>query len=110
MSSPGYKKKTVEVDGRKFQIQLLTFENGNFISITEGTEKIGAMVVSIGYGPCTSTTTVIPAKSDSLFLRMVSERIASTAKGISITSLNTQKNLGVNTVKVLMKTIMEIVS
>lgn len=108
-SNLGYKKKTVEVNGRKFLVQVILFDNGNFISISEGIEKIGATVVSIGYGPTSSTATVIPAKSNHLFLRMVSERIASTKKGICITSVNTQ-DLDVNVAKVLMHKIMEIVS
>ncbi len=108
-SSPGYKKKTVEIDQRKFLVQVLTFENGNFISITEGTEKIGAMVVSIGYGPTPSTAIIIPTKSQSLFLKMISERIASVVKGICIASVNTQKDLEPNITKLLLKTIMEIV-
>ncbi|HLC09942.1 MAG TPA: hypothetical protein VJJ01_02375 [Nitrosopumilaceae archaeon] len=109
MSQVGYKKKTVKVDNREFLVQLVPFDNGNFISITEGKEKIGAMVVSIGSGTRTSTATVIPSKSESLFLKMVSERIASISNGICVVSLNTQKELGLETMKTLMNEIMEIV-
>jgi len=109
MSQVGYKKKTVKVDNREFLIQLVPFDNGNFISITEGKEKIGAMVVSICSGTRTSTATVIPSKSESLFLKMVSERIASISNGICVVSLNTQKELGLETMKTLMNEIMEIV-
>jgi len=109
MSQVGYKKKTVKVDNREFLIQLVPFDNGNFISITEGKEKIGAMVVSICSGTRTSTATVIPSKSESLFLKMVSERIASISNGICVVSLNTQKELGLETMKTIMNEIMEIV-
>jgi hypothetical protein len=109
MSQVGYKKKTVKVDNREFLVQVVPFDNGNFISITEGKEKIGAMVVSIGSGTRTSTATVIPSKSESLFLKMVSERIASISNGICVVSLNTQKELGLETMKTLMNEIMEIV-
>lgn len=109
MSQIGYKKKTVNVDNREFLVQIVPFDNGNFISITEGKEKIGAMVVSIGSGTRTSTATVIPSKSDSFFLKMVSERVASTMNGICVASLNMQKDLGLETMKVLMNEIMEIV-
>ena len=109
MSQVGYKKKTVKVDNREFLVQLVPFDNGNFISITEGKEKIGAIVVSIGSGTRTSTATVIPSKSESLFLKMVSERIASISNGICVVSLNTQKELGLETMKTLMNEIMEIV-
>jgi hypothetical protein len=109
MSQVGYKKKTFKVDNREFLVQIVPFDNGNFISITEGKEKIGAMIVSIGSGTRTSTTTVIPSKSDSFFLKMVSERLASTLNGICVASLNIQKELGLETMKVLMNEIMEIV-
>jgi len=109
MSQVGYKKKTVKVDNREFLVQLVPFDNGNFISITEGKEKIGAMVVSICSGTRTSTATVIPSKSESLFLKMVSERIASISNGICVVSLNTQKELGLETMKTIMNEIMEIV-
>jgi len=109
MSIIGYKKKTVIVDNREFLVQLVPFDNGNFISITEGKEKIGAMIVSIGSGTRTSTATVIPSKSDSFFLKMVSERVASTVNGICVASINIQKELGLETMKVVMNEIMEIV-
>ncbi len=109
MSKVGYKKKTVKVDNRDFMVQVLSFDNGNFISITEGKEKIGAMVVSIASGTRATTATVIPSKSDSIFLKMVSEHAASTTNGICIVSLNIQKELGLETMKVVMNEIMEII-
>ena len=109
MSRVGYKKKTAKVDNRDFLVQIVPFDNGNFISITEGKEKIGAMVVSIGSGTRTSTATVIPSKSDSFFLKLVSERVASITNGICIVSLNIQKELGLEMMKVVMNEIMEIV-
>ena len=90
-------------------VQVVPFDNGNFISITEGKEKIGAMIISIGSGTRTSTATIIPSKSDSFFLKMVSERVASNINGICVASLNIQKELGLETMKVLMNEIMEIV-
>lgn len=109
MSQVGYKKKTVRVDNREFLVQIIPFDNGNFISITEGKEKIGAMVVSICSGSRTSTVTIIPAKSESLFLKMISERIASIINGICIVSINTQKELRLEDMKVIMNEIIGIV-
>lgn len=109
MSKVGYKKKTVKVENRDFLVQVVPFDNGNFISITEGKEKIGAMIVSIGSGVRISSATVIPSKSDSFFLKMVSERVASTTNGICVASLNIQKELELETMKVVMNEIMEIV-
>ena len=109
MSQVGYRKKTVTVDNREFLVQMVPFDNGNFISVTEGKEKIGTLVVSIGSVGRTSTATVIPAKSETTFLKMVSERVASTINGICIFSLNIQKELSLESMKVLMNEIMEII-
>ncbi len=109
ISDIGYRKKTVRVDYREFIVQVVPFDNGNFISISEGKEKIGAMVVSVGSGPRTSTATIIPSKSEPLFLKMVSERIASVSNGICIVSLSTQKVLSLEAMKILMNEIVEIV-
>ena len=94
---------------RDFLVQIVPFDNGNFISITEGKEKIGTLVVSIGSGGHTSTATVIPSKSETTFLKMVSERVASTIKGICIFSLSIQKELELDSMKVLMNEVMEII-
>ncbi|MGI0046934.1 MAG: hypothetical protein ACREBB_07085 [Nitrosotalea sp.] len=105
----GYRKKTVVVDHREFLVQIVPFANGDFISITEGKENIGTLVVSIGSVGRTSTATVIPSKSETIFLKMVSERVASTIHGICIFSLSIQKELDLESMKVLMNEIMEIV-
>ena len=109
ISQVGYKKKTVTVNHREFLVQIVLFDNGNFISITEGKEKIGTLVVSIGSGGRTSTATVIPSKSETIFLKMVSERVSSTINGICIFSLNIQKDLELDSMKVLMNEVMEII-
>jgi hypothetical protein len=90
-------------------VQIVPFDNGDFISITEGKEKIGTIVVSISSAGRTSTATVIPSKSETTFLKMVSERVASTINGICIFSLSVQKELELDSMKVLMNDIMEII-
>jgi hypothetical protein len=109
ISQVGYKKKTVTVNQREFLVQIVPFDNGDFISITEGKEKIGTIVVSISSAGRTSTATVIPTKSETTFLKMVSERVASTINGICIFSLNIQKELELDSMKVLMNDVMEII-
>ena len=94
---------------REFLVQIVPFDNGDFISITEGKEKIGTVVVSISSAGRTSTATVIPTKSETTFLKMVSERVASTINGICIFSLSVQKELELDSMKVLMNDVMEIV-
>ncbi|MHB8545289.1 MAG: hypothetical protein ACYDAJ_00795 [Nitrosotalea sp.] len=90
-------------------VQIVLYDNGNFISISEGKERIGTLVVSISSGGRVSTAAVIPSKSDTLFLKMVSERVASTLNGICIFSLNIEKDLDLDSMKVLMNELMEII-
>jgi len=109
MSAQGFKQKTIYVGDRKFFIYLLSFDNGNFVSISEGGQKIGSMVVSIGSGPTVTTATVIPAKTDSLFLKLTAEKISASIRGIGVVSLFAQRQLGNDTAKILMGEIMEMV-
>ena len=94
---------------RDFLIQVLPYDNGNFISITEGNERIGTLVVSISSSGRISTAAVIPSRSEMIFLKMVSERVASTINGICIFSLNINKDLDLDSMKVLMNELMEII-
>ena len=75
MLSGGYTKKLVNINERSFLVQILNYDNGNFISVTENLEKIGGMIVSINSGPVPSTSTIIPPKSEALFLKLISERL-----------------------------------
>ena len=109
MTTSPFCEKTVEVDNRSFLVRILKFDNGNFISISEGSDSIGSMVVSLSTGPTPITTTVIPTKMDALFLKLTAERISTMNKGISIVSSNVQSELKTDTAKTLMSEIVEMV-
>ncbi len=109
MTTPGYTKKTLDVVDRKFLIQILSFENGTFVSVSENGQKIGSMVVSIGTGPAATSVTVIPTKTDSLFLKLIAEKISTSIKGIGVVSLYAERELGNECSKILMGEIMELV-
>lgn len=106
MSTQGFVQKTIDVGDRKFFIYLLSFDNGKFVSVSEGTQKIGSMIVSIGTGPSATSAIVIPAKTDSLFLKLTAEKISTSIKGIGIVSLYATRELGNETAKILMGEIM----
>jgi len=97
------------VNQRDFLVQIVPYDNGDYVSISEGKERIGTLVVSISSGGRVTTAAVIPSKSDTLFLKMVSERVASTINGICIFSLNIEKDLDLDSMKVLMNELMEII-
>jgi len=105
----GFLQKTINLESRSFSLRIQKFENGYFVSISEGSNKIGSMVVSLATGPTPITTTVIPSKSNSLFLKLTAERISTKMKGIAIISSFIQKELETNTVKALMTEIMNMI-
>lgn len=110
MNSPnGFSQKVVNLESRTFFLQIHKFENGYFISVTEGTNKIGSMVISLATGPTPITTTIIPSRTESIFLKLIAERISTRMRGIALVSTFTQKELDPNTAKALMSEIMEMV-
>jgi len=99
----------VNLESRTFFLQIQKFENGYFISVTEGTNKIGSMVISLATGPTPITTTIIPSRTDSIFQKLIAEQISTRMRGIALVSTFTQKELEPNTAKALMSEIMEMV-
>ena len=97
----------MNIKERSFLVQILNFENGNFISVTESSEKIGGMIVSINSGPVPSTSTIIPPKSESLFLKLVSEKIAYVRQGMCLISGNFEKAFDKEITIQLMNAILE---
>ena len=104
-----FSKTVVDIDKRSFTIQILLFDNGSFVSITEGQEKIGCLIASIGTCSVPITTSIIPAKSESLFLKLISEQLSSIIPGINLVSAFIPKELENKTAKTLIAKIKEIV-
>ena len=102
---PGCNTKTIAYENRTFLVNMLNFENGMIISISENSLKIGPMLISINSGPVPSTSVIIPAKSEELFLKLLSEKISSFLKGICIVTGNFEKPLDNETTKQLMQEI-----
>ena len=108
-SESRFSKTVIDIDNRSFTIQVLLFDNGSFVSISEGQEKIGGLTASIGTGTVPITTSIIPAKSESLFLKLMSEQLSSIITGINIVSAFIPKELENKTAKTLIAKIKEIV-
>ena len=102
----GCNTKTIAYENRNFLVNMLKFENGIIIAISENSLKIGPMLISISSGPVPSTSVIIPAKSEELFLKLLSEKISSFLKGICIVTGNFEKPLDNETIKQLMHEIM----
>ena len=104
-----FSKTVIDIDNRSFTVQVLLFDNGSFVSITEGREKIGGLTAAIGTGSMPITTSIIPAKSESLFLKLISEQLSSIISGINLVSAFIPKDLENKTAKTLIAKINEIV-
>lgn len=98
----GCNTKTVVYDNRTFLVNMLNFENGLILSISENSLKIGPMLISISSGPVPSTSVIIPTKSEELFLKLLAEKISSFLKGICVVTGNFEKPLDNETTKQLM--------
>ncbi len=109
MSSSDHRVISVETENRKFDVSISKYDNGFFISITEGANKLGAMMLSVAAGPAASSSEIIPIRQDQLFLKLLSQKIASEIRGLCIVSLFVQRELGPNASKVLIEKITEAV-
>ncbi|MBM3905649.1 MAG: hypothetical protein FJ354_03055 [Thaumarchaeota archaeon] len=98
---------TVETENRKFDVKILKYENAFFISISEGPMRIGGMIISIATGPTPVSSEIIPIRADLMFLKLISQKMASEVRGICVVSLSAQKELGTGPGKVLIEKITE---
>ena len=99
----------VNLDERGFFLQIQKFDNGYFVSVTEGAKKIGSMVVSLSTESTPITTTVIPSRTESLLLKLIAEQVSTRIRGIALVSAFVQKELETSTAKALMSEIMEMI-
>ena len=99
----------VNLESRSFSLSIQKFDNGYFVSLTEGSNKLGSMVVSLASGPTPVTTTVIPSRSEALFLKLVAEQISTRMRGIALVSTFVQKPFEPETAKSLISEIMEMI-
>jgi hypothetical protein len=81
------------ISKRKFLFNILEFDNGYFISISEEKLRIGSISVSLATTNQTNTAKVIQDKNDQLFIDTLSRRISLMINGICIVSLYTKNKL-----------------
>jgi hypothetical protein len=94
---------------RTFTLKCLSFENGLFIVVTEGANRIGSLTVSINSSNKSNTATVIPSKYNSMFVNTISEKVSSMVNGICVVSLYNAKQLNLEDMKAIMGEIMNII-
>ena len=113
MQDEGYDAFTVRTitskHNRTFLIKFLLFQNGCFISVSESSDRIGSIFVSISSSNQVNTAKVIPSKFNSMFISTISERISSMINGICLISLHSLRQLEFDDMKAIMGEIMNIV-
>ncbi|HET6590292.1 MAG TPA: hypothetical protein VFG45_09025 [Candidatus Nitrosocosmicus sp.] len=87
--------------GRKFLINILKYDNGFFISISETELKLGSISVSLAVTNKSNTAKVIPDKNDQLFIDTLSSRISLMKNGICMISLHTINKLQLEDMKII---------
>jgi hypothetical protein len=93
---------------RIFLIKFLSFQNGCFIVVAEGSNRIGSLYVSITSSNKVNTAKVIPSKYDSMFINTISERVSSMINGICLVCMYNVKQLHLDDMKAIMGEIMNV--
>jgi hypothetical protein len=94
---------------RAFTLKCVSFENGLFIVVAEGANRIGSLTVSIRSSNKSNTATVIPSRYNSMFINTISEKVSSMVNGICVVSLYNAKQLNLEDMKAIMGEIMNII-
>ena len=95
--------------GRNFVIKYVPVSNGCFVLISEDSDRIGAISVSISSSNKSNTAKVIPSKHDSMFLNTISEMVSRMKNGICIVSLHSTKQLTLEDMQIIMDHIRDLI-
>ncbi|HJT48405.1 MAG TPA: hypothetical protein VJ729_09495 [Nitrososphaeraceae archaeon] len=96
--------------GRTFYAKYLSFQNGCFIALDEGSDALGSVSVSISSSNRVSSAKIIPSKHDSMFVNTISQRISSMINGICLASFHSTKQLQFDDMKAIMDEIMKLIN
>jgi hypothetical protein len=95
--------------GRTFYVKYLSFQNGCFIALDEGSNALGSVSISISSSNKITSAKVIPSKVDSTFVHTISQRVSSMINGICLASFHSTKQLQFEDMKAIMDEIVKIV-
>jgi|SRR6188474_3667730 hypothetical protein len=95
--------------GRIFYVKYISFQNGCFIALDEGSDALGSISVSISSSNKINTAKVIPSKFDSMFVDTISQRVSSMINGICLVSFHSTKQLQFEDMKAIMDEIMNLI-
>jgi hypothetical protein len=95
--------------GRIFYVKYISFQNGCFIALDEGSDALGSISISISSSNKINTAKVIPSKFDSMFVDTISQRVSSMINGICLVSFHSTKQLQFEDMKAIMDEIMNLI-
>ena len=95
--------------GRTFYVKYVSFQNGCFIALDEGSNALGSISISISSSNKISTAKVIPGKLDSMFVHTISQRVSSMINGICLASFHSTKQLQFEDMKAIMDEIVKLI-
>jgi len=94
--------KSFTAGKREFQVQLLRFANGCFLSMSEGERmKIGAMTLALKTGEKVDSSTILPGRYEGIAVTLLAQAVANATGGIAIVSLYTASELDREVVKTM---------
>ena len=102
--------RIISQSGRTFYAKYLSFQNGCFIALDEGSDALGSVSVSISSSNRVSSAKIIPSKHDSMFVNTISQRISSMINGICLASFHSTKQLQFDDMKAIMDEIMKLIN
>lgn len=98
-----------EIKGRLFALDLLTFVNGCFASISEDqNRKLGAITVSVKLTERATSSSLIPESKGSIFAGMLGEMLAEKTHGMAVISLFIKQDLDIDIMKTLINEVRKI--
>lgn len=100
--SNNFSTKIIKISSRSLIFNILKFENGIILSISENLNKLGSMMLSIGTGPTPIATMLTPSKKNFTVLRLIAEPISTSIKGIVLVSMFTESELTNSEIKLLL--------
>lgn len=95
---------------RTMYINILFFENGCFIILSENSYRIGSITISSSLSNKVTKAHIIPSKYDSFFIDSIAQRISLMLNGLCLVSLHNKNLLNINDMKIIMSEILDIIS
>ena len=101
--SKDFKSKSIKVGKRRFYLKLIRYQNGGFLSLSEGNQSsIGSVILAIKAGGMVESTTIIPEKRQGILLTVLSHVLAEYFEGLALVSLYISSEISQGEAKIIL--------